>query len=180
MKVDRWAAPQKLPVGDNFAAETITCEEALQFCERFTQQERKASRISADWEYTLPTEAQWEYACRAGTTTRFFFGDNIDDMADYVWFRQREPHPIGLKKPNAWGIHDTSGSVWEWCRDWYLDSPAGGTDPYTDKPGPRGKRRTTRGSCYNYDAKSARCPVEIHTERDSLPGFIQRSDSESR
>ena len=59
MKVDRWAAPQKLPVGDNFAAETITCEEALQFCERFTQQERKASRISADWEYTLPTEAQW-------------------------------------------------------------------------------------------------------------------------
>ena len=129
-----FVAPPK--VGDDFPATYIAWHGAMEFCAKLTDRERQAGRLGAGWEYTLPTEAQWERACRARTETRFSFGDDPSKLGDYAWFagnalNAREPyaHRVGQKKPNAWGIHDMHGNAWEWCRDvWSLALP-GGRDP---------------------------------------------------
>ena len=136
----------------------VNAEDALAFCRKFTDAEHKAGRLAGTWEYTLPTEAQWEYACRAGTTTGFSFGDDASELDRYAWFgrfygedgRQNirdelYPHEVGLKKPNPWGLHDMHGNVWEWCRDWYSDELEGGIDP----TGPqKGSVRVIRGGSF--------------------------------
>jgi formylglycine-generating enzyme required for sulfatase activity len=101
--------------------ETVNWEEAIEFCRRLSAlpKEEQAGRV-----YRLPTEAEWEYACRAGSTTRYFFGDNESEFGDYAWFRTNsgdQTHSVGKKKPNAWGLYDMHGNVFEWCNDWYGD-----------------------------------------------------------
>ena len=91
----------------------------------------------------LPTEAQWEYACRAGTTTTYSYGNSPN--GDYMWCSSNsshETHDVGTKQPNPWGLYDMHGNVWEWCLDWYVSSLAGGTDP---KGSSSGKDRVSRG-----------------------------------
>src|SRR5262249_10320807 len=165
--------------GDDLAATWVSWEDAIGFCAKLTGQEREAGRISADLRYTLPTEAQWEHACRARSTTLFCFGDDLDVLADYAWYgatKGRAPMPgpgilgqplrVGGKKPNAWGIHDMHGNVWEWCRDHYAETPLGGRNPETTSGEPL---RTIRGgSWWNgpLDCRSARRDRYVPTRRD--------------
>ncbi|MGB2614611.1 MAG: SUMF1/EgtB/PvdO family nonheme iron enzyme [Phycisphaerae bacterium] len=123
----------------------------------------------------LPTESEWEYACRAGTQTRFSFGDADSALGDYAWYGSNSgkgaPHPVGQKRPNAWGLYDMHGNVWEWCADWYVKDYPGGavTDPTGPAavPGPPElSRRVMRGgSCSDW-----RLP------KDTLPGVCRSAN----
>ncbi|HEV7999103.1 MAG TPA: formylglycine-generating enzyme family protein [Planctomycetaceae bacterium] len=143
--------------GDAFPATYINYEEAIQFCDTLTNKERAAKRLAADWKYTLPTEAQWEYACRAGTTTAYSFGDDEHELSNYAWggnpvnLVERHPHEVAQKRPNPWGLFDMHGNVRELVLDgWW--SPTGGTDPLVFGGE---DRRTARGG--GWDDTAFRC-----------------------
>ena len=106
--------------GDNRPVENVSWHDAMRFCEKLTEMERIAGRLPAGYKYTLPTSAQWEVACRAGTMTRFCSGDTEEDLSRVAWYDRNssnKTHPVGTKESNAWGIHDMHGNVWEWCLD---------------------------------------------------------------
>ena len=126
-------------------------------CRKLTEAERRAGRLESGWEYRLPTEAQWEYACRAGTddgrgvrrrlsrTQANFDGSepfNGAPAGPYL----HETTPVGSYPPNAWGLHDMHGNVWEWCRDGFTARPGGGMDPLE---APTSPRRAYRGGCWH-------------------------------
>ena len=131
--------------------EQLSWFDAAVFCRELTRRERLAGRLPDGWTYRLPTEAQWEYACRAGTTTDFHFGDDEGDLPAHAWckpqrrdeylaFRQDPdlaPRPVGQKPPNPWGFRDMHGNVAEWCRDCAEADLPGGIDPFLAGPGDR-------------------------------------------
>jgi formylglycine-generating enzyme len=136
MQTAPWSGEDDVKEGDNYPATYVNWGEATRFCEKLSEQERSAGRLPSAWEYTLPTEAQWEYACRAGATTRFSFGDAESGLSEYAWFEKNAKdagedyaHQVGRKKANGFGLYDMHGNAWEWCRDWYSDKLPGGTDP---------------------------------------------------
>ena len=139
--------------GETLPVELVTWDEAVDYCAELTEQERKAGRLPAGYLYRLPTEAEWEYACRAGTTTRFSYGNDPDatQLENYAWFTgnsEAKTHPVGGKLPNPWGLYDMHGNVWEWCLDWYGALPGGrATDPQNLEPSFAGILRTVRGGC---------------------------------
>jgi formylglycine-generating enzyme required for sulfatase activity len=106
-------------------AENVSWGDAVEFCRKASEKTGKTVR--------LPTEAEWEYACRAGSTTRFSFGDSDGTLGDYAWYGSNsggKTHPVGQKKPNPWGLYDMHGNVWEWCQDLQGRYAAGAvTDP---------------------------------------------------
>ena len=123
----------------------------------------------------LPTEAQWEYACRAGSTGRYSFGDEERELERYAWYDKNsggETHAVGEKLPNAWGLYDIHGNVWEWCQDWYSKiTKASVKDP----TGPaKGTSRVIRGGSWNSPARFLRSACRLRTgpgSRDSDLGF---------
>src|SRR5262249_29115228 len=139
--------PRKQPPneGDDFPVVEVNFAEVEGFCKKLTEQARKAGDLPAGGEFGLPTEAQWEYACRAGTKTATAFGDKLSSkQANFggMPYNGAEEGPslkkaakVGSYPANAWGIHDMHGNVFEWCRDWHHAKLPGGTDPdlYTAK-----------------------------------------------
>jgi formylglycine-generating enzyme required for sulfatase activity len=143
----------------NRPVEQVGWDDAVAYCVALTQQERAAGRIPFDQAYRLPTEAEWEYACRAGTTTRFSYGDDPDysGLADYAWYSGNSngsTHPVGQKLPNPWGLHDMLGNVWELCQDWFGAYPGGAV---VDPQGPdTGWYHVIRGGRWDISAKYSR------------------------
>ena len=154
--------------------ESITWEEAMSFCERLTEVERKAGRLAPGWKYTLPTEPQWENACRAGSSTATAFGDQLSsrqaNFNGYEPYNGAEYGPslgravrVGSYEPNAWGFYDIQGNVWEHCHNWYSDPPIGGTDP----SGPQtGTLRVSRGGSWWGGGWNSRCSFRYWFEPD--------------
>jgi formylglycine-generating enzyme required for sulfatase activity len=136
-------------VDTNRPVETVSWDDATAYCATLTQRERGAERIATNCVYRLPTEAEWEYACRGWTSTRFSCGDDpgYTNLTNYAWYEANSgerTHPVGQKLPNPWGLHDMHGNVWEWCLDWWSDSLPGGTA--LDPQGPAtGEPRVIRG-----------------------------------
>ena len=129
----------ELPEGDDYPVGNVNFAEAEAFCRRLTELARNSGELPEGWEFRLPTEAQWEYACRAGTTTATAFGDKLSSkQANFKGkpYNGGEPGPslgkaarVGSYPPNAWGLHDMHGNTFEWCRDWYHAKLPGGVDP---------------------------------------------------
>lgn len=129
----------ELPEGDAYPVGNVNFAEAEEYCARLTELARAAGGLPADWEFRLPTEAQWEYACRAGTTTATSFGDSLGhaqaNFKGTPYNGGGEGTPLGMASKvgrypaNAWGIHDMHGNIYEWCRDWYHAKLPGGIDP---------------------------------------------------
>jgi formylglycine-generating enzyme required for sulfatase activity len=135
----------------------VSWDDAVEFCRRLSARENRS--------YMLPTEAQWEYACRAGTTTEYSFGDDAADSDDFAWFKGNtldigEPyaHAVALLKPNGFGLYDMHGNVWEWCRDPYDNEYYGkvadpALDPENTQPA---AARVLRGGCWYYGSQYGR------------------------
>ena len=122
--------------------EKVSQVDAAAYCARLTEKERADGRSPATNEYRLPYEAEWEYACRAGTTNHFSFGDDAALADAHAWTDENSEgrtHPVGLKSPNSWGFHDMHGNVWEWCQDWFAEFPEGDA---TNPTGPAGEEST--------------------------------------
>jgi formylglycine-generating enzyme required for sulfatase activity len=128
-------------VGSDAPVERVSWTDAMAFCRKLNERERAAGRLPEGYAYTLPTEAQWEYAHRAGTEGAY--PGAPEATAWYELNSDKTTHRVGLKRANAWGFHDLAGNVLEWCYDWYGDYPGGAV---TDPTGPeRGHYRMARG-----------------------------------
>ncbi len=177
--------PRVVTDDDNIAATHICWNDAREFCRKLTETDRRAARLPATWEYTLPTEELWEYACGAGSTTLFCFGDDDKVLGEYAWFSPRRqstlpgyvrrfgeyPLSIGQKKPNAWKIYDMHGNVWEWCRDGYADVQPRGRDP--ESPANDVGHVIRGGSWWNgaMECRSARRDRQAPDHTDFTLGF---------
>lgn len=125
--------------------------------------------------YRLPTEAEWEYACRAGSHNRFCFGDEEEELSEYAWYKDNAEgmtHDVGTKKPNAWGLYDMHGNVWEWCLDRYAenyaDTPCDGSAYGVASD----KGRVLRGGSYNADADKCSSTSRINLGSGGKNYFI--------
>ena len=140
--------------GADRPVEQVSWEDAMQFCRKLTEHERSGGRLPDGYEYTLPTEAQWEYACRAETTGPFPGGGSLEEMGWYAGNSGSATHPVRQKRANAWGLYDMQGNVWEWCRDWFGGYPG---DSVTNPSGPSsGSGRVLRGGGWDNTAQNCR------------------------
>ena len=158
--------------------EQVSWLDATNYCSLLTQREQQAGRLPAGWIYRLPTEAEWEYACRAGPTTRFSWGDDPGYvlLSNYVWGLANSGgilHPVGQKLPNPWGLYDMGGDVWNWCQDWYAAYNGG---QVTDPQGPPfGTYHVLRGGSWHSENEifrsAERMGAYTPNSRDKRIGF---------
>ena len=159
--------------GDRLPVEQVSWND----CERWLQvlNELESARLPRGFEYRFPTEAEWEFVCRAGTSTRFHFGNGDDQLDEHGWYSansRSQTHAVGEKKGNAWGFHDMHGNVWEWCGDWYGALPGGSVrDP---KGAVFGTNRVFRGGSWGVAAARCRSAYRVWNKpdyRDYTVGF---------
>jgi formylglycine-generating enzyme required for sulfatase activity len=146
--------PSKFKGDANRPVEMVSWNDATDYCAKLTASEIAVGRLPLGYAYRLPTEAEWEYACRAGTTTGYSYGDdpNYTQLGNYAWYYiyGSITHAVGGKLPNAWGLYDMYGNVWEWCSDWYGTYPGGSvTDP--QQGANSGSYRVGRGGSWTSD-----------------------------
>jgi sulfatase modifying factor 1 len=171
----------ELPEGDSYPVGNVNFAEAEDFTDQLTALARRSGVLPADWEFRLPTEAQWEYAARAGTTTATAFGDSLGStQANFrgAPYNGAAPGPslgraaeVGSYAPNAWGIHDMHGNTFEWCRDWYHLIYPGGVDPDLHDAEETATRndfgvisRSRRGGCWADDGWPCRSAFRLRFE----------------
>jgi sulfatase modifying factor 1 len=170
----------------------VSWQDAVSYCKELNARERAAGRLPPHYEYALPTEAQWEYAARAGTTAASYAGDvqaidrGVSTLGEIAWYdansaHQYEgrgwpingnpagPHPVASKRPNAWGLYDMAGNLWEWCRDWYGTYPGGRV---VDPLGPRsGLTRVNRGGSFGSGAAEVRSAARAGNPPEEASAF---------
>lgn len=150
-------------------------QDAVDFCDKATKHLRDAKLIKENERIRLPSEAEWEYCCRAGTTTAWSFGDDVGEIGKYSWYKDnsaKEDPPVGKKLPNAWGLYDMHGYVWEWCQDtWhpdYKDAPTDGSawikGDSTD--------RVARGGAYPDPPDLQRCAYRHRLDPKTKSGAV--------
>jgi len=160
----------------NKPVEQVSWLDASNYCRLLTQREFGAHHIPAGYQYRLPTEAEWEYACRAGTSTRFNYGDDpgYSLLGNYAWYTANSggwTQEVGQNPPNAWGLYDMHGNVWQWCQDWYDLHPGGSQ---TDPQGPSvGTFRILRGGSWLDDPAFCRaaCRISDNPTADDHNGY---------
>ena len=162
-----------LKFGENAPVDSVTWYNAIEFCRRLTVQERINKNISENFEYRLPTEAEWEYAAKgAGKGDDFKFSGS-NDLNSVAWNEKnssQKTHHVGLKNPNGIGIYDMSGNVMEWTNDWYSNYPEGDvTDPLGPK---KGSSRVARGGSYYYDSNYCRNTFRLYVLPDTVNNDI--------
>ena len=146
--------------GDNLPVENVSWND----CQEFIRKVNAEAKSQFGGEARLPTEAEWEYACRAGSAGAYAGTGNINTMGWYRGNSGKKTHPAGRMRSNAWGFYDMHGNVWEWCSDWY-GSYAGGS--VTDPAGPAsGKYRILRGGCWLADARGCRSATRLGLSPD--------------
>ena len=160
--------------GGDLPLERVDWNEVRDWCLGMTERLRNDGQVGEGWKLALPTEAQWEYACRAGTNTALNNGRNLTskegacrNLDEVGWYDQnsgKRPHAVGTKKANAWGLHDMHGNVWEWSADWYGDELAGGVDP---QGAASGVHRALRGGSWDRTASCCRAANRFR----NLPGL---------
>jgi formylglycine-generating enzyme required for sulfatase activity len=160
--------PSYFKGSEDLPLENVSWNDAIAFCNTLSEREGlkpyyrlNTGEPTGSDGYRLPTEAEWEYACRAGSATRYSFGNDAAQLSAFAWFygnSDNKTHPVGQKRANAWGLFDMHGNVWEWCWDVYkADSYRG--SPESDPAGPSVSGpadRVIRGGCWLLDPESAR------------------------
>ena len=165
----------QLPEGDDLPVGNVNFAEAESYCRKLSELGWQSGELPRDWEFRLPTEAQWEYACRAGTTTATAFGDKLSSrQANFSGVpynggeavtSPRVAAKVGSYPANAWGLHDMHGNTFEWCRDWYHPSLPGGIDPdLYSVPGASRVRRGGAWTDHGWPCRSA-CRLRFEPER---------------
>jgi len=168
IKQEQWVSvmdfnPSYYTGEENLPVELVTWYDVQDFIETL-----------GDEKYRLPTEAEWEYSCRAGTTTEFFFGEDDTNIEDYCWWWENgegKSHPVGQKLPNNWGLYDMMGNIWEWCSDWY-GRLYYAESPLNDPTGPEnGQFKITRGASILGDSPTFDLRSAVRCQDDPTHAF---------
>jgi formylglycine-generating enzyme required for sulfatase activity len=159
--------------GLNAPVENVSWYDVVRFTQKLTQWQQQEGHLPKGYLYSLPSDTEWEYAVRAGSATRWSFGEEEWRLQDYAWFdrnSRNQTHPVAQKLPNPWGLYDVHGNVWEWTRSWYGSYPGGNV---TDYHGPTtGSNRVYRGGSWRHTSLGAQTTYRMNWLPETRRNFI--------